>query len=122
MAKDSDEAADRPWNGDKAGWVEAEKLLDRKIYDQLGDPGQWYWREKFPLDTGAWNVNELCEQILLSLREQRNAKYADRLEESEEFWSEEWLREWYKHNKRKVYKILEKWTTGTARMDGGAAG
>ena len=35
MAKDSDEAADRPWNGDKAGWVEAEKLLDRKIYDQL---------------------------------------------------------------------------------------
>ena len=45
MAKDSDEAADRPWNGDKAGWVEAEKLLDRKIYDQLGDPGQWYWRE-----------------------------------------------------------------------------
>ena len=36
MAKDSDEAADRPWNGDKAGWIEAEKLLDRKIYDQLG--------------------------------------------------------------------------------------
>ena len=30
MAKDSDEAADRPWNGDKAGWIEAEKLLDRK--------------------------------------------------------------------------------------------
>ena len=27
MAKDSDEAADRPWNGDKAGWIEAEKLL-----------------------------------------------------------------------------------------------
>ena len=49
MSKDSDEAADRPWNGDKAGWIEAEKLLDRKIYDQLGDPGQWYWREKFPL-------------------------------------------------------------------------
>ena len=47
MAKDSDEAADRPWNGDKAGWIEAEKLFDRKIYDQLGDPGQWYWREKF---------------------------------------------------------------------------
>ena len=33
MAKDSDEAADRPWNGDKAGWIEAEKLFDRKIYD-----------------------------------------------------------------------------------------
>ena len=42
MAKDSDEAADRPWNGDKAGWIEAEKLFDRKIYDQLGDPGQWW--------------------------------------------------------------------------------
>ena len=78
MAKDSDEAADRPWNGDKAGWIEAEKLFDRKIYDQLGDPGQWYWREKFPLETSAWNVNDMCEQILLSLREQRNAKYADR--------------------------------------------
>ena len=44
MAKDSDEAADRPWNGAKAGWIEAEKLFDRKMYDQLGDPGQWYWR------------------------------------------------------------------------------
>ena len=31
MAKDSDEAADRPWNGDKAGWIEAEKLFDRKM-------------------------------------------------------------------------------------------